>query len=149
LAEAGGRPFILIHEGHKDRSLAERIVAEAGIECAIVQEEDALRIKGILGLCEGVVSSRFHGLVSALSQGVPALATGWSHKYETLLNDYGVADGCLPVSVTRELLEKHIHRIVDGSGREEVLGRIRENAARLKEGTQAMWQKVLSVMGRE
>jgi len=35
------------------------------------------------------VSSRFHGLISALSAAVPALACGWSHKYAELMSDYG------------------------------------------------------------
>ena len=83
LAERGAQPFLLVHEGADDYRLAQEI-AEAGGGLPIIRELDPLKIKGILGRCQGTVGSRFHGLVSALSQGVPSLATGWSHKYRML-----------------------------------------------------------------
>ena len=35
-------------------------------------------IKGMLGNCSFVISSRYHGLINALSQGVLCIATSWS-----------------------------------------------------------------------
>lgn len=148
LVESGQKPFILIHEGETDVPLGRRIVEESGDDIDIVEQVDALRIKGILGLCTGVISSRFHGLVSALSQGVPVLATGWSHKYAMLLKEYGVPDGCLPVTVDREALGKQIERITNGDSRKEMVGKITKAAARHKEQTEMMWQRVFSVIGK-
>ena len=45
-------------------------------------------IKSILGQMDMVIASRFHSLVFALSQGVPVLAIGWSHKYRELLSQF-------------------------------------------------------------
>ena len=39
-----------------------------------------------------MISSRYHGLINALYQSVPVIATGWSHKYEALLNEYDLGD---------------------------------------------------------
>src|SRR5690606_2234902 len=83
LLEKGARPFVRVHEGKDDQRLADELSAAVG-GIPIVKESGALEIKGILGACSGTLGSRFHGLVSALSQGVPALATGWSHKYQML-----------------------------------------------------------------
>ena len=95
LLRNGIRPFILIHEGEKDLRLAIKVNRLCNESMPTVTETDPLAIKGIIGICNGVISSRYHGLISALSQGVPALATGWSHKYEALFSEYGIPGGCL------------------------------------------------------
>lgn len=107
LVQENGNPFILIHEGEKDRWVADQVVKEAGENLEIIIETDPQKIKGIIGICHGVISSRFHGLVSALSQGVPALGTSWSHKYETLFEEYGFNEGLVSVhSDSKELFER-------------------------------------------
>jgi polysaccharide pyruvyl transferase WcaK-like protein len=45
----------------------------------------------ILSHCAMVIGSRFHVLVLGLSASVPVVALGWSHKYEELLADFGLA----------------------------------------------------------
>jgi len=127
--------------------LSEKIVAESGTEIEIVKETDALKIKGILGLCSCVISSRYHGLVSALSQGVPALATGWSHKYEMLFKEYGILDSYLSVSNDSEILNKQIERIINEDYRKEIIAKITKASAIYKEQTEMMWQSVFSVLG--
>jgi colanic acid/amylovoran biosynthesis protein len=39
-----------------------------------------------------VVGSRYHGIIAALSQMVPALVLGWSHKYFELMRDVGTEE---------------------------------------------------------
>jgi len=95
LLSLGEKPFFLIHEGEPDKKLAERINQEFDFDLEIHREDDPLKLKGIIGTCKGMIGSRFHGLVSALSQGVPALAIGWSHKYEMLFKDFDFAEGLL------------------------------------------------------
>lgn len=142
----GHRPFILVHGGDQDMGLAEKIVSELEDKIDIIKESDALKIKGILGLCAGVISSRYHGLVSALSQGVPALATSWSHKYEMLFKEYGIQDGCLPVSIEPKELTEQIRRITDDNSRKKIIAKITKASAIYKEQTELMWQKVFSVI---
>ena len=47
-------------------------------------------LKGVVGGCDMLVGSRFHSLVAAISQGVPAVAVGWAHKYPELLREFGL-----------------------------------------------------------
>lgn len=82
----GLSPFALVHEADADYALAETLAERAGLD--IVAESDPLVLKGVAARCELVVGSRYHGLVNALSQGVPALGTSWSHKYAALFGDY-------------------------------------------------------------
>lgn len=90
-ALAGYRPFMLVHE-RNDHEVARRIASEARMPDCIVQYENPLELKGILGTCAFSIGSRFHGLVSALSQGVPCIGTAWTHKYYQLFDNYGVRE---------------------------------------------------------
>ena len=49
-------------------------------------------VKAILGQVDLLIASRFHSLVFALSQGVPVIALGWSHKYQELLRPFGLEE---------------------------------------------------------
>ena len=139
------RPFMLIHEGRDDERLAENI-AEASGGIPIVKENDPLGIKGILGASRAVVGSRFHALVSALSQGVPAVATGWSHKYTELFEDYGFPEGLLSVNDDAARIDAMLDRLVDADARATISMRLLEHSERLKARSEDMWSSVQSVI---
>jgi len=120
LLEKGAKPFVLVHEGKDDQRLADELSAAVG-GIPIVKESGALEIKGILGACSGTLGSRFHGLVSALSQGVPALATGWSHKYQMLFEDYGFPEGLVQVTTDEAEIKRKIDLITDDAARIQTL----------------------------
>jgi colanic acid/amylovoran biosynthesis protein len=147
LHEKGRYPFFLIHEGERDRKIADTVIKNTGLDIAVVIEEDPLKIKGILSLCEGVVGSRYHGLVSALSQGVPALAAGWSHKYEMLFADYSFPEGLIDIPATESEVTERIDRIIDGESRGELSAVLTERAEKQKELTGEMWDSVFSTIG--
>jgi colanic acid/amylovoran biosynthesis protein len=146
LKEAGLDPFILIHEAEFDREIAREIqVANSGT-IPEVSWSDPIVIKGLLGRCLVTVGSRFHGLVSALSQGVPSIGTGWSHKYKALFVDYGRDEWLVnPVEDQGRGL-----RLIDTllanqtTERAQLLAR----SARLKADTEAMWQEVEELLVR-
>jgi polysaccharide pyruvyl transferase WcaK-like protein len=146
LVKRGERPFFLVHESKNDRAIAERVAAAAG-GLPIIEETDALAIKGILGACKAQVGSRFHGLVSALSQGVPSLAAGWSHKYRMLFKDYEFDQGMLDVAADAEQLEHALDLITKDGVRERIAARLLQRSAALKRQTQAMWAEVFACIG--
>src|SRR5690606_6269956 len=137
------RPFVLVHEGQNDLRLAEQLSAAVG-GINIIRESGALEIKGILGACSGTLGSRFHGLVSALSQGVPALATGWSHKYQMLFEDYGFPDGLLQVTGDKAEIRRKLDLVTDQQ--EQVRTLIQTRAGQLKQQSQQMWQEVFALI---
>ena len=49
-------------------------------------------LKGIIGECEFFVGSRMHACIAALSQGIPTLAVGWSHKYHGIMERLSLGD---------------------------------------------------------
>lgn len=145
LLSIGERPFILIHEGANDRWLAD-CISEAAGRIPILTEEDPLNIKGIIGASKATIGSRFHGLVSALSQGVPSLATGWSHKYQELLFEYGFPEGLMPVDANEDELARKINMIVDRDSRKIISDGLLRTSKELKSRTNKMWEEVFSVL---
>jgi colanic acid/amylovoran biosynthesis protein len=136
----GIKVFILNHEGRNDQKICQVLSARLG-GVTIINEKDPLIVKGLLGSAEAVISSRFHGCVSALSQGTPCLGTSWSHKYERLYEDYGVCDWILTGDNCSldELIES---LLTDESARV----RIKEASVSLKNKSEAMWSQVFEVI---
>lgn len=91
LHKTGHKPFLLVHET-QDNPLVNTIAAQLDFKIPIICEDDPLKIKGIIGSCKLLIGSRYHSLVSAFSQNVPAIGTGWSHKYQALFEDYDALD---------------------------------------------------------
>lgn len=144
LAQNNGRlPFLLVHEGKKDFALAKAVNDKLRTKLDILSFDDPKHIKGVIGKSKLVISSRFHGLVSSLSQGVPCIATGWSHKYQMLMGDYGCEQ--LLVSNSEELVAM-LRSLMDEQTYLETSHKITANAAEQKLLSQEMWQKVFDVI---
>jgi polysaccharide pyruvyl transferase WcaK-like protein len=142
----GHKPFILVHEGDIDLFLAKKIRDAVSPDIQIIKEVHPLKIKGIIGISSAMVGSRYHGLVSALSQGVPALATGWSHKYQMLFEDYGFPEGLLDVHSSKESLQKKIDLILGEDNRKSLITMLQVNSEKLKCKTELMWIDVFRVL---
>lgn len=80
--------FLLNHESEGDFKLCKKINSLLTKELEIVSGVTAKEVKGVIGISKLVISSRFHGVASSLSQGVPCLATSWNHKYEMLFKNF-------------------------------------------------------------
>jgi polysaccharide pyruvyl transferase WcaK-like protein len=145
LINKGLQPFLLVHEGESDQMLSDKISDAVG-GIPIVKETNPLHIKGILGTCDATIGSRFHGLVSALSQGVPSLATGWSHKYQCLFDDYGFSDGFVSVDDGDAILYKKIDLLIDSDSSKSLRNSLTEKSSDLKKLSEEMWERVFSVI---
>jgi len=139
------KPFVLVHEGEMDFLLAEEISRGVG-GLAIITEPNPIRIKAILSHCRGTIGSRFHGLVSAMSQGVPSLATGWSHKYKMLFHEYGFDEGLIDVAFDDSQLLAAFDIFYDRERNEDVRRRLLARSAELKKASVEMWDEVFALV---
>jgi len=89
--------FLLNHEGSGDLAFCQKINQGFDNKYEIATGLNAKEVKGLIGDAYLVISSRFHGVASALNQGVPCLATSWNHKYEMLFEDFGQSGSVLNV----------------------------------------------------
>ena len=140
----GLRVTLLIHTP-EDRALIGPIKDHFRGPIDVVEETCPLRLKGILGTAYGVISSRFHALVGALSQCVPSLAIGWSHKYEELMEEYGCPEAVVQVA-DRAGAQATIAAVLEGPTRERVVEKLRESNERIRHAIHAMWDAVDAVV---
>ncbi len=54
------------------------------------EEMDAEEIREYISHCQFLVASRFHAMIGALEKKVPVLLIGWSHKYQEVLDMFGL-----------------------------------------------------------
>jgi len=106
IREKGKDVFLLNHEGKNDGLLCKFINNSIQKPLVIANNLTALEVKGIISQSYLLISSRFHGVASALNSGIPCLATSWSHKYEELFKDYGQYDCLLDFNYIEKTLEK-------------------------------------------
>jgi len=140
--EAGLNPFILVHQTHGDGTIAAKLQSMVTTPIDVIAESNPLRIKGIIGQSHIAISSRFHGLVSALSQSVPALATGWSHKYKMLLQDYGCVDRLITIQDSPEKISQKILEITVPEFRDPLVAMLQKASAKEKVAAEKMWNQI-------
>jgi hypothetical protein len=89
-AKANGLTSVVVVHEETDHGVARELADRIG--APLFTDADPLVLKAALGQASAAVASRYHAVVGCLSQSVPTLAFGWSHKYRELLHDFGVAD---------------------------------------------------------
>lgn len=147
IAASGRAVHLLVHEGAADRALAEEVNGVLPSPLPVVDLPSPLDTKAVIATADLIVSSRFHGLVSALSSGVPVLACGWSHKYDALLADYGVREFSLAVPAEAEWAQQ-LQALLSAAGSADFRAKLKQAAEEQKRRTRAMWALAIDTAQR-
>jgi len=136
--------YFLVHDSKLDLWVCEQINSRISFPLPILQHDDPLVLKGILKESLFVIGSRFHALISALSQGVPCIGIGWSHKYSELMKDYGIPQflhrtGSGDISYL-------IHQLLDADKYGSIRSTVADHAVKQKEIVKSMWQEVATTI---
>lgn len=148
LTQNGFTIIWLNHEGREDLEIIQstRASLASAAQGELIDGLEAPVIKSVLGKCAGVVSSRFHGLVSGLSQGVPCAGTGWNHKYHTLLDGFNCGNLLFSPDAGREggqiCAAALIERIRDPSCSAGISSR----AIAMRQQIEDMWTQVFDII---
>lgn len=134
----GHEIYLLNHEGIKDKEICEKLRQHLGEKTPYAEDLSALEIKATIGNSTGIVTSRFHGLVSALSQGIPSLATSWSHKYEELCSEYETSESLISSADLNQRTNLFLEKITQ-LGKDS---RSCEKAEFFRRQSEALWPKV-------
>jgi colanic acid/amylovoran biosynthesis protein len=145
--QQGWHVILLNHEGKEDQQICQQIAQELSSNSnKIVIKDDlsAVGIKAYIGSVDAVISSRFHGCVSALTQGIPCLATSWSHKYQMLFQEYGVSQNVLDFKIDKYELDQSL--LLFTQSLSEQKKQCLKHSSCVKETTRHMWQQVFSIL---
>ena len=137
---------VLNHEGKEDRQLCEQVIAEIP-EARLVDGLNAVEVKHMIGESAVCVSSRFHGCVSGLSQGVPTLATSWSHKYEQLYAYYQKPELVIDLSQDISDVQDKLTHVLDNFTM--YASDLTTSSIHHKQAIEQMWKTVFSVINEQ
>ena len=143
MVDKGENVYLLNHEGDVEEELLVSINEKLKKPVVIITKLSGTDIKGIIKDAKLVITARFHGAVSSLTQHVPTLVTSWSHKYTALLQEHGCEQSMLSVTDIASSIEKigdalsHPAKYVSKEGCE----------TRIEEETQRMWNEVFECIG--
>lgn len=150
----GGKVLLLGHEMlpdnsrvMDDRSLCELLLSSFSKNPSVVhlnQYLPAAVIKAVIGECQFVVSSRFHCLIAGLSQGIPSAAVGWSHKYDELMAEVGLAGNVLSWSDDWTSVAAKLDKL--WQGRDEQARILERSVPGLKRRAGASLENVVSML---
>lgn len=148
LQARGVTPRVLIHDANADdRKVGQAILDRLGrSDDAMLIEEDPRRIKGIIGGATVLVGSRFHAIVASLSTGTPAIAMGWAHKYEALMEDFGVPGYMHRHDQPATVLHELIDQLCDEGKNAEIASRLAEHKLAMKANNDEMWDRVIDTL---
>lgn len=142
LTEHGERVYLLNHEDDVEEQLLVKVNDSLKKQVVIITKLSGQDIKGIIKDAKLVITARFHGAVSSLTQHVPTLVTSWSHKYAALLKEHECEQSMLDVTdvdkslnVIKDALE-HPQRYSSKVGCED----------RIEAATMQMWEEVFTMM---
>lgn len=136
--------YLLNHEGKDDELLAYKCKEKLSTSIEIVSGLNALEIKGLIASSYLCISSRFHGVASALNSSVPCLSTSWSHKYEELYKDYGLSDCLLDISDINKCLSK-VSEYLSVEANKEIRKILELSVPKIKEETIEMWKFIWNI----
>lgn len=135
---------IINHEDASDEPICKRLSELFSGKVKLKQGLNAKEIKIEIAESNIVVSSRFHGCVSALSQGVMCIGTSWGHKYEELYKDYSVSELLISKPNQHENYKEFFVRMLDKQiNIESVISR---ESSRLKEQSKVVWKKIENLL---
>ena len=136
--------YLLNHEGAGDEKLAYMCRAKLEGQVEVVTGLNGLEVKGLISTAYLCVTSRFHGVASALNSCVPCLATSWSHKYEELFKDYGQKDCVLDITSIEKTLLK-VNKFLKPDTNRQIREHLANQLPRIQEQSKKMWELIWKI----
>lgn len=111
----------------------------------IDEELSSQALRYVIGKCDLFVASRFHAMVSSLAMAVPTLVIGWSHKYQEVLDMFGLAEWAFGKDkFSQEYLRAEFARLYEH--RDEVKTKIDASLPKVKEASRVQVDEIVKIV---
>ncbi len=144
ITEKGLTPCFLVHQ-EEDLFLARKINAMLNENILLIDPEPQ-EAKQIIGACHTVIASRYHALVSSLSQATPCIGTGWTHKYQSLFSDYDCKHLLFSSFDVKEKVAESFHDIMDEKKRADIHKKLQQKGDEIRQKTREMFAKLIETI---
>lgn len=140
--------YIVVHDSSGlDLPIAESLIDKLVSEnITLVTESNPIALKEIIGSSRMVIGSRFHSLVASFSKGVPAIALGWSHKYEMLFEDFGCGQFIVSHNTQIENVLELVNKLADKDSNYYWRKKIKQELTQMQSDNQNMWDSVVRII---
>lgn len=139
-------PVFLLHDNHEDRKVI-ATMQDRGVNIPVIEHPNPRTLKGILSRATLVVGSRFHALVGALSQGVPTIGAGWSHKYPELFRDFASEEFLIPTLTNDSSINNVVGSLSTEAQRYVRHQQIMHASSVMKKRCCSMWEEIETALG--
>lgn len=139
LRRRGYEPAVLFHQSKDVARLSGALLGQ-GARCHFF--DDPRRAKALIGSAALVVSARYHGMISALTQEVPCIVHAWSYKYAGFLDLYEDGQALLVADDSLAALAARLEQLQDGEARAGLQLRLRAGNLAIAAQCQAMWDDI-------
>lgn len=108
IVDSGRKVYLLMHSKTESEIIGEifEFFKENDNVKLLTDELNVFEMVNVIKKFDFIVTSRYHSIVHAYKNGVPALAIGWSEKYPEIMGDFGQLDYYF--DVRNDLKEKEI-----------------------------------------
>jgi polysaccharide pyruvyl transferase WcaK-like protein len=139
---------ILVHDmSGPDLAIAHQVQQEAmSADVQLVEEQDPMVLKEIIGASLFLIGSRYHSLVAAFARSVPAIGMGWAHKYRMLLEDFDCGRFMVGHDSPIEVLLGHVDQLLDPTINGDYRARISARLGDMSAANRRMWQLVVDLL---
>lgn len=142
--------YLVVHDSSgQDLEIACRLHSKfPGNNISLVKEFNPIKLKEFIAGSLFVIGSRYHGLVAAFSSQVPAIAIGWSHKYEMLFSDFGCEKFLISSGISQEAFLTRVRELLDPEKRDYCRKIIAHKLQDMQSRNQEMWNLVTAALER-
>lgn len=142
--------YIVVHDSSgEDLKIAQRLCQQfAGCDVALIEEVNPIKLKQFIAKSLALIGSRYHSLVAALSKCVPAIAIGWSHKYEMLFQDFELDRFLINPDTSLESFTDCLRILLNKSENKLYRNQIHQKRQAMQLINQDMWDRVTDILSK-